>query len=77
MPDERDALTRQSQTDEGQDSSTIELEIPEVSQVRAYVREHTLHSWAANDEHQFALADFLIQHQRRRANAVPDFDAAD
>jgi hypothetical protein len=74
MPDNTNALTRQGQTDEGQDSSTIELEIPEVSQVRAYVRAHTVHSWAANDEHRFALADFLIQHQRQRANAVPESD---
>ncbi len=74
MPDDTSALPGHSQTDEEQDSSTIELEIPEVSQVRAYVRAHTMHSWAANDEHRFALADFLIQHQRRRADAALEPD---
>ena len=68
MPHEEKASTDDVQ------ESAIELEIPQIDSVRAYVRQHTVHSWAANDGHKLALADFLIQHQRKRANAVPDSD---
>lgn len=37
-----------------------------------YIQDHKLPGSAANDPHQLALADFLIEHMRQRANAQPE-----
>ena len=77
MPIKENSLPRDTDEQEYEESSIIQVEIPKVASVREYVREHTVHSWAANDSHRFALADFLIQHQRARANAQLEPDSTD
>lgn len=71
MQDKKNTALRNNQADSQatQQIGHIEADIPQVSSVRDYVRMHTMDRWAANDSHRFALADFLIQHQRQRANA--------
>lgn len=71
MPDQKKSAPRYNQAgaQNTQQMDDIQAIIPQVSSVREYVRKHTMHRWAANDSHRFALADFLINHQRQRANA--------
>ncbi len=74
MPDQKKSAPSNNHAG-GQDTQKtgdIQATIPHVSSVRDYVRTHTMNRWAANDSHRFALADFLIQHQRHRANAELD-----
>ncbi len=48
---------------------------PAVTQTAAltqYIEDHKLPGHAANDPHRLALADFLFEHMKQRANAEPD-----
>jgi len=60
------------QTDQSgaEEEFDIQLDYTGVAPIMEYVRKQALHQHAANEMSRFALQDFLMQHQRLRANAT-------
>jgi len=60
------------------DHQDLQLDIPRIEPVIEYVRQHqspntgSSAGHAANDCRQLALAGFLEEHMRKRANATPE-----